>query len=164
MALAVALFVPLGSRVLLKTEPYPAVLFPGAGGKLSIVDGKAMVPYLTLYARDADGGLTKLDASVILRPMPPHYLPSVVGNEFGQNIEPFKQWTGAKNRLTITIPRHVPSDENRRLALDWVAERVRDQHASATQLLIRFCLGQFDLARGQETSSTVTDEKTYVLP
>jgi hypothetical protein len=161
--LALALTIPLVLRTATTLEPYPALLFPGGVPVLSITDGKALVYYLVLSARTADGRVERLDERKLIEPMPAHYLSAIVDGRFGQDTNP-TQSLKIRRVGTIRIPRHVPTPEQRRAALTWIAGQVREQSPQAAALMWQTLIGRFDLRTGRELSHMTAEEVILDLP
>ena len=162
LALATVLLVPLAVRTMTNLEPYPAFLFPGAGGLLYIEDGKAIVQYLTLHGRNADGVLERLTSASSSPRCPLTTYGPLPTTSLARVRRPARKCRSSERQ--VRVPKRVPSWEDRRAALDWLADRVRQDDPRATALVLRFQVGHFNLKRGEESSQSVLNEVVVPLP
>ena len=68
-------------------EPYPAVLLPAGGGSIKKVNNQIDLKSKNLYALDNMGNWKKINITRFLYPIPISYIPNVISNNFGFDVD-----------------------------------------------------------------------------
>jgi hypothetical protein len=161
VALAILLVVPLVTRVLSNTEPYPAILLPSGATKIAVRARAATFDHVALYARDSSGRLEAIDPRTFLAPIPVQYLEGITANDFGQSEATTKRLF-IRRVGAYAVSRGVASEMDRGIARDWLRDRVRLADRMADQLVTRVERTTLDLDNGQERT-TALHETTISL-
>lgn len=145
-------------------EPYPAIIFPGGASRVPVTAGSVGFSSLSLLAYDEHGELTALDVPELLDPIPSSVVDALAATSFGQNdATEFDLWfSGVRWRIS-GIPRHAPSDDERRAAREWLAGKIADQGLDASRLVVRYVWVTVDYEGGSEIARRTLDEVVYDL-
>lgn len=165
------LFVPFllreGLFPFMKTEPYPAVLFPVGASQINLDDQTIQAFRLELFAVDEAGEEHPLDPGEFIRPIPAHYWPYLASKskQFGlAQSEGFalNQRFGSWN-LSLDLER-ISTDKERREVLHWLSERLHAVGRPLDQtLLVRGRTASIDTVTGNEIGSTTSFEYRIAL-
>jgi hypothetical protein len=155
--------IPFALRTISNFFVYPAMLFPAGATSIPVYDGIAYFYTPLLFARLSDGKVVPIGTREFLTPMPPPYIWGSVTSTFGQSTDAFKTIT-IKHVRTFNIPRHVSPEPERRLALHWITDRVRQSAPNAKELLVRVVKVEFDLLSHREINRTTSNESALELP
>jgi hypothetical protein len=152
VALAILLIVPLVTRVLTNTEPYPAILLPSGATKIAVRARAATFDHVALYAGDSYGRFEAIDARTFLAPIPVQYLEGITATDFGQTDTTTKRFL-IRRVGAYAISRRVASEKDRRIARDWLRDRVRLADTTADHLVTRVERTTLDLDNDQERTT-----------
>lgn len=125
LLVGVVLVAPFAILNFTDQEAYPAVIFPGGGQIATTLEGDVATFYTsTLLGEDSDGNRVPIDRTEFLDPIPSSHLGGLIRTGFGQDTSTHADVWIKRARVTVPIPRHVPSMEDQEEALEWVAERL----------------------------------------
>ncbi len=159
VAVALALLVPFAFSTLTDSEPYPAVIFPGGGQIATHLDGQeARFEVDSLVGFSEDGTPQRLDPTDLLRPIPPSYTGGLVGTLFGQDTTPTTRLEVAKLGWTIDVARHVPDEEERAAAREWLAGRLEAAGVRPDRLEVHYDRVTVDHSTGAVLDRTTLEE------
>ena len=142
----------------IKTEPYPAVLFPSGAIQVQL-DGHINSGRLELFSVDSNGKEHKLPRGEFIHPIPNRYLGGMASKQkkFGLTTEKHKEMSfGSGSWHLVASPRRTSTMEEKREVARWLAERLRAVGRPLDRtIIVRSRTVYIDIATGDEINSEI---------
>jgi hypothetical protein len=150
--LVLALLIPFALTFLSNAEPFPAILFPSGETIVSIEKGVVTVWEHALLVEDERGERHRLSPLEFLDPIPLHYLRPLIKAGFGFSRASSRKLTSIGDLVSFSVPRHVPSNADRRQARRFIVKRLKAAGFGPGALVVRREQVELDTATGRELS------------
>ena len=157
--LSICLLLPFALRegmLPIKTEPYPAVLFPS--GARTIQHGEYMdSSRLEVFSLDSSGKEHRLPQKEFIHPIPAPYFPRIASErrKFGLSTEKLKEVSiGSGSWQLSARPHRTSTIEEKREVIRWLTARLRVVGRPLDRtIVVRSTTFQIDIATGDEINS-----------
>lgn len=145
-------------------EPYPAILLPSWGEKVSTEKGFVTFSNAELLVIFDDGSERIINPKLFFRRIPDDFWSFIAGNQFGLAGREFKKnFRLGPWKVTFTN-KHEISPAQRRETLDWIHEQlIRLELNHAQTLRFRWVEIVFDVKKGIEVKRKVTQQRDVIL-
>jgi hypothetical protein len=158
LGLLALLLVPFAIKSVIYAEPWPAVILPSGAITIAVENGVARFPVTNVAVVGPEQQRQPIDPALLFSPVPIHYLFTMVASGVGQDSRPYREVQFKRFGGVWRKSRVPPSEEERRLAREWLRAGAKRAGLAGDSISIRSQQVSVAMRSGQELSREDVDE------
>ena len=164
--LSTILVIPYMIKLIVRLEPYPAIILPSGAGKVERKDDSFQFTRTNIYGLGlVSGEWERRDPKSFLNPIHVHFLSAIIKNDFGLNPD-LEYTVSSRGNLIPSFTynnRDCLTEKNISYTKSWLRTRLSNHGCKNEMIIVRQVLLSADLKTREITEIGITNEKTYHL-